>query len=61
MCATVINRKYHLHRKLRKQKICFSVNAKTIFLPANIDLNNSDVNELVNNYKYQIQLEIPLD
>ena len=53
------NRRYHLHRKLRKQKVRFLSVLKTIFFPVNEELENKTVLELQQNYNYTIQLIIP--
>ncbi len=53
------NRRYHLRRKLRKQKVRFSSVFKTIFFSANEELDNATVLELQQNYNYTIQFIIP--
>ena len=59
MRSSIENRRYHLHRKLRKQKVLFSEISKTIFFPVNQNLDNATITELTKNYNYTIQLIIP--
>jgi hypothetical protein len=61
MDTSKLNRRYHLHRKLRRLKIRFSANLKTIYYPVNVDIDNKDIRELQTAYNYNIQLEIPIE
>lgn len=60
MKTRLVNRKYHLHRKLRKANVSFCTKHKTIYLPVYAEIISSDIQELTKNYNYQIQLQIPL-
>lgn len=53
------NRKYRLHVKLRKKNIRFNSHEKTVFFSINNILENKDILELQQKFKYQIQFEIP--
>ena len=52
------NRKYRLHQKLAKQGIRYNSNIKNIYVPYDFDTENKDMQELKENYRYQIQFEI---
>ena len=56
-----VNRKYRLHQKLRKFKIAYSSIDKTIFYDVNKEIDNLDIQELVSNHNYIIQLQIRID
>ena len=58
MDTSKLNRRYYLHRKLKKSKIRFSPHLKTIFYPVNDEMDNKDIQELQTTYKYTVQLEI---
>lgn len=60
MDTSKLNRRYHLHRKLKKQNISISIKSKTIFQDVDQEINSKDVQELVQVYNYQIQLQIPI-
>jgi predicted transcriptional regulator len=56
--SSFLNRRYHLHRKLKREKISFSTNSKTIYFPVGIELNNQNILELQKKHNYQIQFII---
>jgi hypothetical protein len=56
--TTKVNRRYRLHQKLAKAGVRYNPNLKTIYVPWDFQMKNKDLNELQNNYCYQIQLEI---
>lgn len=58
--TSVANRRFHLHRKLKKKNIRFNPGKKTVFVAPGIEIENNDILELQNKYNYQIQTEIPL-
>lgn len=58
MDTSKLNRRYYLHRKLRRNKIRFSAQLKTIFYPVLDELTNKDIQELQTAYNYTVQLEI---
>lgn len=58
MGTSKLNRRYYLHRKLRKSKIRFSPHLKTIFFPVNDEMDNKVIQELQTAYNYTVQLEI---
>ena len=57
--SAIINRKYRLHTKLRKQKITYCSSNKTIFILENTHSQSPDVLELQKKHKYHIQFIIP--
>jgi hypothetical protein len=58
MGTSKLNRRYYLHRKLKKSKIRFSPHLKTIFYPVNDEMDNKYIQELQTTYDYLVQLEI---
>lgn len=52
-----LNRKYRLHQKV-KRHYRYSPASRTIYIPALDETQNPDVQELCNNYHYQVQLII---
>lgn len=58
MDTAQLNRRYYLHRKLRRSKIRFSAHLKTIFYPVLDEVTNKDIQELQTAYNYTVQLEI---
>lgn len=58
MDTSKLNRRYYLHRKLRRNKIRFSAHLKTIFYPVLDEVTNKDIQELQTAYNYTVQLEI---
>ncbi|HLF51888.1 hypothetical protein [Flavobacterium sp.] len=55
------NRRYRLHQKIKRAAFRYASRNKTVYVPANSDLQNNDVIELKNKHGYCIQLEIPTD
>ena len=54
-----INRKYYLHKCLRKLQLDYNSGTKTIFIPDNLDFTNYYVvADLVVSYNYSIQYTI---
>jgi hypothetical protein len=59
MVTTKLNRKYYLHRKLRKSKIRYNSNLKTIYIISDYNLHQSNaVLCLKNEFNYTIQYVI---
>lgn len=56
---SIINKRYYLHRVLRKKNISFSSNSKTIYLPVESVATDKAILNLVDQYNYVIQFEIP--
>lgn len=52
------NRRYRLHQKLAKAGVKYNPILKTIYMPWNYEIENSDLKELQKDFNYQIQLEI---
>ena len=55
---SILNRRYRLHKKLRKKLVKFDAFNKIIYVPVQQELENKDVTELAQNYKYNIQFII---
>lgn len=53
------NRKYYLHRCLKKGKVRMLRNCKTIFCSDDAQLDNKHIIALQNEFNYQVQMEIP--
>lgn len=53
-----INRRYRLHQKLRRVGLRYNATLRTIYVPWNFEIENTDLKELQNDYSYQIQFEI---
>ena len=55
---STLKRRYRLHKKLRKKCVKFDPFNKIIYVPVLQELENNDVTELAQNYKYNIQFII---